>query len=147
MKSATPDQTVVIRPFTQDEALLHLKANPALLSNVSAMAKAWRRSRSTVRQWQKAWEQRGELPTSIRKLDPVPVEPALPSPKVPAVAIDVAAYGVAIALAGIAAFLSVTGLAVMFPGASAAVAAMAATMEVAKLVTTAWLARRWRSTP
>jgi hypothetical protein len=58
----------------------------------------------------------------------------------------VAAYVAAISLAGVAAYLSISGLVVLFPGAPAAVTAMAATLEVAKLITSAWLARHWRST-
>jgi hypothetical protein len=143
MKTASP---VAIRPFTPEEALSHLKANPHMLGNVSAMAKAWRRSRSTVREWQKAWQQQGDLPTSIRKAAPLPVGPASPSPEVATVAVDVAAYVAAVSLAVVAAYLSISGLVVMFPGAPAAVAAMAATMEAAKLIAAGWLARHWRST-
>jgi hypothetical protein len=143
MKTATP---VAIRPFTPEEALSHLKANPDLLGNVSAMAKAWRRSRSTVREWQKAWQQQGDLPTSIRKTGPLPVEPASPPPEVANLAVDVAAYAAAVSLAGVAAYLSISGIVALFPGAPAAVAAMAATMEAAKLITAGWLARHWRST-
>jgi hypothetical protein len=143
MKTSTP---VAIRPFTPEEAFSHLKANPELLGNVSAMAKAWRRSRSTVREWHKAWQQQGDLPTAIRKAGPLPVEPASPPPEVATLAVDVAAYSAAISLAGVAAYLSISGLVVMFPGAPAAVAAMAATMETAKLITAGWLGRHWRST-
>jgi hypothetical protein len=137
---------VAIRPFTSEEALSHLKANPHLRGNLSAMAKAWRRSRSTVREWQKAWQQQGELPTSIRKTGPLPVEPAPPPPEAASPAFDVAAYIAAISLAGVAAYLSISGLVVLFPGTPAAIAAMAATMEAAKLITAGWLGRHWRST-
>jgi hypothetical protein len=58
----------------------------------------------------------------------------------------VAAYIAAIVLAGAAAFFSIKGMVVLFPGASLAVAVMAFAMEGAKLVTTGWLARRWRMT-
>jgi hypothetical protein len=143
MKTATP---VAIRPFTPEEALSHLKANPDMVGNVSAMAKAWRRSRSTVREWHKAWQQQGDLPTSTRKAGLLPAEPASPPPEVATLSVDVAAYVSAISLAGVAAYLSISGLVVMFPGAPAAVAAMAATMEAAKLITAGWLARHWRST-
>jgi hypothetical protein len=143
MKTATPNQTVAIRPFTQEEALSHLKANPDLVGNVSAMAKAWRRSRSTVREWQKAWQKQGDLPTSTRKIGPPRVDPVSPQPEVATVAVDVAAYVAAISLASVAAYLSISGLVVLFPGAPEAVTAMAATMETAKLITAGWLARRW----
>jgi hypothetical protein len=143
VKTATP---VAIRPFAQAEALSHLKANPDLLGNVSAMAKASRRSQSTVREWHKAWQQQGDLPTTIRKAGLLPVEPPSPPPEVATLAVDVAAYVSAISLAGVAAYLSISGLVVMFPGDPAAVAAVAATMEAAKLITAGWLARHWRST-
>jgi hypothetical protein len=146
VKSVKLGETVAIRPFAPEEALSHLKANPHLRGNVSAMAKAWRRSRSTVREWQKAWQQQGELPTSIRKTGPLPVEPAPPPPEAASPAFDVAAYIAAISLAGVAAYLSISGLVVLFPGTPAAIAAMAATMEAAKLMTAGWLGRHWRST-
>jgi hypothetical protein len=55
-----------------------------------------------------------------------------------------AAYLAVVALAGAAAFFSIKGMVVLFPGAPAAVVGMALAMEGAKLVTTGWLARRWR---
>jgi hypothetical protein len=145
MKTAKPSQTVAIR-FTADQALSHLKANPGLLSNVSAMAKAWGWSRSTVRDRLKAWQQQGALPTSSQQTGRSPVEPALPPPEVATLATNVAAYVAAISLAGVAAYLSISGLLVLFPGAPGAVTAMAVTMEAAKLITSAWLARHWRLT-
>ena len=56
------------------------------------------------------------------------------------------AYIAAIVLAGAAAFFSIKGMVVLFPGAPLAIIAMATTMEGAKLVTVAWIARRWRVT-
>jgi hypothetical protein len=64
----------------------------------------------------------------------------------PKASIDVAAYVAAIFLAGAAAFFSIKGMVVLFPGASLAVVVMAFAMEGAKLVTTGWLAERWRLT-
>jgi hypothetical protein len=60
--------------------------------------------------------------------------------------IDVAAYTAAIALASAAAWFSVHGMVTLFPGAPLSVVGMAVAMEGAKLVTAAWLARRWRVT-
>jgi hypothetical protein len=57
---------------------------------------------------------------------------------------DIAAYLAVAALAVAAAFFSIKGMVVLFPGAPAAVVGMALAMESAKLVTTGWLARRWR---
>jgi hypothetical protein len=146
VKSVKLGQTVAIRPFAQAEALSHLKANPDLVGSVSAMAKAWRRSRSTVRGWLIAWQRQGVLPTTSLKTCTPPAKSGPTSPEVATLAIDVLVYVAAIGLAGIAAFLSVTGLVVLFPGAPVAVTAMAATMEAAKLITAGWLARHWRST-
>jgi transposase len=146
MKTATPNQTVAIRPFTREEALSHLKANPDLVGNVFAMAKAWRRSRSTVREWQRAWQQQGDLPTPSQQKGRSPVGPVSPAPEVATLAIDMLAYVAAIGLAGVAGYLSISGLVVLFPGVPVAVTAMAATMEAAKLITSSWLARHWRST-
>jgi hypothetical protein len=44
------------------------------------------------------------------------------------------------------ALLSIREMIVLFPSSQVAIVIMAATMEAAKLVTAAWLARRWRST-
>jgi hypothetical protein len=60
--------------------------------------------------------------------------------------IDVAAYTAAAALAGAAAWFSIRGMTVLFPGAPLSVSVMAVAMESAKLVSTGWLARRWRVT-
>ena len=59
---------------------------------------------------------------------------------------DGLAYLAAIALATVAALFSVKGMTVLFPGAPVAIVTMATTMEAAKLITTGWLSRRWRST-
>src|SRR5258708_6989784 len=61
-------------------------------------------------------------------------------------AIDVTAYVAAIALAGAAAWFSIRGMVVLFPGSPISVIGMSVAMEGAKLVTAAWLARRWRAT-
>jgi hypothetical protein len=53
------------------------------------------------------------------------------------------AYTAAIALAGAAAWFSIRGMVVLFPGSPVSVIAMTSAMEVAKLVTAAFLARRW----
>jgi hypothetical protein len=62
-------------------------------------------------------------------------------------AIDFAAYTIAVALAGAAAYFSIRGMTVLFPGAPTAIVGMAVAMEGSKLVTASWLARRWRATP
>ena len=61
-------------------------------------------------------------------------------------AVDIAAYTVAVGLAGAAAWFSIKGMVVLFPGAPMSVVGMAIAMEGAKLVTAGWLARRWRGT-
>jgi hypothetical protein len=61
-------------------------------------------------------------------------------------AVDIAAYTVAVGLAGAAAWFSVRGMTVLFPGSPVAIIGMTVTMEAAKLVTTGWLSRRWRVT-
>jgi hypothetical protein len=61
-------------------------------------------------------------------------------------AVDVAAYVVAVGLAGAAAFFSIRGMVVIFPGSPVPVVIMAIAMESAKLVTAGWLARRWTTT-
>jgi hypothetical protein len=61
-------------------------------------------------------------------------------------AVDIAAYLAAITLASAAAYFSIRGMVVLFPSAPVAIVVMAIAMESAKLVTAAWLARRWGST-
>lgn len=58
--------------------------------------------------------------------------------------VNVLAYTVAIALAGIAAYFSIRGMIVLFPGAPTAIVVMGVAMEAAKLVTVAFLAHQWR---
>jgi hypothetical protein len=58
--------------------------------------------------------------------------------------VNVLAYAVAVALAGIAAYFSIRGMIVLFPGAPTAIVIMGVAMEAAKLVTVAFLAQQWR---
>src|SRR5262249_24763341 len=58
--------------------------------------------------------------------------------------INLLAYAVAVALAGIAAYFSIRGMIVLFPGAPAAIVIMGVAMEAAKLVTVGFLAHQWR---
>jgi hypothetical protein len=59
--------------------------------------------------------------------------------------VNVLAYLVAVALAGIAAYFSISGMIVLFPGAPEAIVIMGVVMETAKLVTVAFLAHQWRT--
>src|SRR5260370_3301352 len=58
--------------------------------------------------------------------------------------VNVLAYAVAVALAGIAAYFSIRRLIVLFPGPPTAIVVMGVAMEAAKLVTVAFLAHQWR---
>jgi hypothetical protein len=58
--------------------------------------------------------------------------------------VNVLAYIVAVALAGIAAYFSIRGMIVLFPGAPDAIVVMGVAMEAAKLVTVGFLAHQWR---
>jgi len=58
--------------------------------------------------------------------------------------VNVLAYAVAVALAGIAAYFSIRGMIVLFSGAPTAIVVMGVAMEAAKLVTVAFLAHQWR---
>src|SRR5262245_31895750 len=58
--------------------------------------------------------------------------------------VNVLAYAVAVALAGIAAYFSISGMIVLFPGAPTAIVVMGVAMEAAKLVSVAFLAHQWR---
>jgi hypothetical protein len=59
--------------------------------------------------------------------------------------VNVLAYAVAVALAGIAAYFSISGMIVLVPGAPDAIVTMGVVMEAAKLVTVAFLAHQWRT--
>ena len=58
--------------------------------------------------------------------------------------VNILAYVVAVALAGIAAYFSIRGMIVLFPGAPTAIVVMGVVIEAAKLVTVAFLAHQWR---
>jgi hypothetical protein len=83
-------------------------------------------------------------------ISPAPSVVASPAASAPALRarttgfLNVLAYVVAIALAGIAAYFSIRGMIVLFPGAPAAIVVMGVAMEAAKLVTVAFLAHQWR---
>jgi hypothetical protein len=61
--------------------------------------------------------------------------------------VTVAAFLAAIALAGVSGFFAITGMTAVFAAAPVSVMVMTGTIEAAKLVTAAWLARHWRSSP
>jgi hypothetical protein len=79
-----------------------------------------------------------------------PITAAAPQATAPALRarttsfVNVLAYVVAVALAGIAAYFSIRGMIVLFPGAPTAIVVMGVAMEAAKLVTVAFLAHQWR---
>jgi hypothetical protein len=90
--------------------------------------------------------------------DPAPETAIVPAPSVVAIPevigpalpartagfVNVLAYTVAVALAGIAAYFSIRGMIVLFPGAPTAIVVMGVAMEAAKLVTVGFLAHQWR---
>ncbi len=80
---------------------------------------------------------------SAIRVAPIPVPPA-PLPPRGSGFVNVLAYAVAVALAGIAAYFSISGMIVLFPGAPDAIVTMGVVMEAAKLVTVAFLAHQWR---
>src|SRR5262249_3200558 len=77
---------------------------------------------------------------------PIVLDPAPASPRRLSFA-DILAYGVAVGLAGCAAWFSLKGLAVLFPGAPVAIVVMGGVMEAAKLVACGWLAGAWGRVP
>ena len=161
-----------IRPVGRTQALEQLRLDPSLATiSLSALAKRWGVSRSTVRNWLKAAPELPRSPLSIAMEGaPVPASsaglppaPLAPSPLAHAAAApastapipmaagegrlaNLSAYGAAAALASVAAYFSVSGMTEIFPGAPAAVVALAVTMEATKLVAAGWLARHWRTT-
>ncbi len=80
---------------------------------------------------------------SVIRTAAFPVPPA-PLPPRGSGFVNVLAYAVAVALAGIAAYFSISGMIVLFPGAPEAIVTMGVIMEAAKLVTVAFLAHQWR---
>lgn len=83
-------------------------------------------------------------PLSVIRTAAFPVPPA-PLPPRGSGFVNVLAYAVAVALAGIAAYFSISGMIVLFPGAPDAIVTMGVVMEAAKLVTVAFLAHQWRT--
>jgi hypothetical protein len=61
--------------------------------------------------------------------------------------VDVAAYIVAVALAGATAYFSIHGMVTLFPDMAGAVTVLAIAMEAGKVVTAAVLGSRWHVTP
>jgi predicted DNA-binding protein (UPF0251 family) len=159
-----------IRPVGRTQALEQLRLDPSLATiSLSALAKRWGVSRTTVRNWLKAAPEPPQSPLSIAmqgvpvpasRLPPAPLAPpplahanAAPAPMatIPTASgegrlANLAAYGAAAALASVAAYFSVSGMTEIFPGAPGAVVALAVTMEATKLVAAGWLARHWRTT-
>src|SRR6201982_4330750 len=61
--------------------------------------------------------------------------------------VKLAAFIVALALAGVSAAFSIDGLTAIFAGAFWPVITMGAALEAGKLVAAAWLAEHWNSAP
>jgi hypothetical protein len=81
---------------------------------------------------------------SVIRTAAIPAPPAALPPRGSGF-VNVLAYAVAVALAGIAAYFSISGMIVLFPGAPDAIVTMGVIMEAAKLVTVAFLAHQWRT--
>src|SRR5216684_1142231 len=129
-----------IRPLDEVAALEWLRCQPGRLTNLPAaeLGRRWGWQRQRASRRLKVWQKAG-LVTRCGNV-------VMITDSSPKASIDVAAYVAAIFLAGAAAFFSIKGMVVLFPGASLAVVVMAFAMEGAKVVTTGWLARRWRLT-
>jgi hypothetical protein len=151
-----------IRPLDETAALDWLRSQPGGRTKLSAaeLGRRWGWHRQRAGRRLEAWAKAGLVtrrgdtvtvadestalsPTAVTSRKATRVTPAVTPVVTPSAGVDVAAYTAAIALAGVAALFSVKGMAVLFPGAPAAVVAMSVTMEAAKLVTAAWIARRW----
>jgi hypothetical protein len=61
--------------------------------------------------------------------------------------VTVAAFGAALALAGVSAFFGVAGMTAIFAASPVPVMVMTGILEASKLVTAAWLARYWHDSP
>jgi len=61
--------------------------------------------------------------------------------------VSAAALAVAIALGSVSAFFGITGMTAIFAATAVPVMVMVGVLETSKLVTAAWLARRWRAAP
>jgi hypothetical protein len=158
-----------IRPVGRAQALEQLRLDPSLATiSLSALAKRWGVSRSTVRNWLKVAPEPKQSPLSIA-MEQAPAGPPLPPAPLATATVaygpvgpantalapiapsdggltNLSAYVAAAALASVAAYFSVSGMTEIFPGAPGAVVALAVTMEATKLVTAGWLARHWRTT-
>lgn len=138
-----------IRPVGRAQALEQFRLDPTLATiSLSALAKRWGVSRSTVRNWLKAAPEPPQSPLAIALAGPPPALAPAPIVPAPAPASDgrltnLSAYAAAAALASVAAYFSVSGMTEIFPGAPGAVIALAVTMEATKLITAGWLARHW----
>ena len=139
-----------IRPVGRAQALEQLRLDPSLATiSLSALAKRWGVSRSTVRNWLKVAPEPPRSPLTIAMEAAPAAAPAAPLPPAPLPSTPLAyaptmlaaaapapvatsdggltnlsAYAAAAALASVAAYFSVTGMARIFPGANEAIIAI-----------------------
>ena len=133
-------------------------ASAATVSEPAASATADRRYDQAIAAPLVADRVAATQPTVVPEAEAAPRTPILPAPSMVAVPaatapalrsratsfVNVLAYVVAVALAGIAAYFSIRGMIVLFPGSPTAIVVMGVAMEAAKLVTVAFLAHQWR---
>jgi hypothetical protein len=113
--------------------------------NISELARAHGVSRRTIaRRLAKGWAPAAHKAPPPRAPAPTAAHAAHPQH---GRIITAAALVTAVALASVSGFFGVVGMTAIFAAAALPIMVMVGVLEAAKLVTCAWLARHWRSTP
>jgi hypothetical protein len=149
-------------PFDDREALTWLRSRPdgRVTASAAELGRQWGWNRMRTSRRLKTWELAGLIQrnaeaiivtTSVTPAVTEPVGVTGPSgPKTirrSATSVRLAAFIVALGLAGVSAAFSIDGLTAIFAGAFWPVVIMGSVLEAGKLVAAAWLTEHWNSAP
>jgi len=162
-------ESVPPHPFDDREALTWLRSQSGGRVTVSAaeLGRLWGWNRMRTSRRLKSWEVAGLIRRNAEAIivttsvtpgvtddmqavtEPVGVTgvPNLKARRRSATLVRLAAFIVALALAGVSATFSIDGLTAIFAGAFWPVVIMGAVLEAGKLVAAAWLTEHWNSAP
>ena len=157
-------ESVPSHPLDDREALIWLRSQPdgRVTASAAELGRQWGWNRMRTSRRLKGWEVAGlirrnaeaiivttSVTPSVTDAEPVDVTGVSGSKAIPrtATSVRLAAFIVALALAGVSAAFSIDGLTAIFAGAFWPVVIMGAVLEAGKLVAAAWLTEHWNSAP
>jgi hypothetical protein len=162
-------ETIPTGPFDEMEALAWLRSQPegSVTASAAELGRRWGWNRMRTGRRLKAWEKAGlirrnaeaiiattPVTSTVTDVTPTVAEPVsvtfMPETSVmrrSMMPVKLAAFIVALALAGVSAAFSIDGLTAIFAGAFWPVITMGAALEAGKLVAAAWLTEHWNSAP